>query len=665
MDFRKLIDQLDSINSEAKEKVREPYTIAKAVQDINNIAVSEPSKSDTRFSSANIKRFADKKTEIAYKIRELSSRIKNNDELSIYLSDLANMITGDPHNIKERPTQQHMDLIKTAILKHKEMDNPRDPDSDIPYDDNADDDDEPKEDLAQDLAHMKDLVKGIAKNPFKGDKVAKKINKKHGKDLAGNDLKKEGQYDGKSREELLKMKADAEASMKDMKSSGNDPQSKFYDETQMMMAQQHLDSINNALKKLGVTQEGIKVTQEAQMDANALKAWYNKYEDKQSWDAYGLAHGFFKWKLDSGIATDSMERSEVQALIKKFGEEEVMDDPFAAMEKAPELAPITTAMHDEFSKIVGKKYPDEEDFEKASNLIQDIDEAVKENINLNDKELADAVFKAIDLADKLGVNYAVDKVAEFAEDLYSAVNGTNESINESLLPKSHKVLKLVIDDIKKLKAEQDEMAKQGYDEDVEMIQRRLKDLIQIADLVKDGGYIDGVDTAVQDEVVDYYSKAGEPLSFAKEATNESKACNCDENCPCGGNCGDDCNCQAGCSSMNENSEPEWFQGLTNVTLNGDEFYETFGWIGIDEDTVEEAEYQGRKVKLGKPMRGDVKKFKVYVKNPKGNVVKVNFGDPDMKIKKSNPARRKSFRARHNCDSPGPRHKARYWSCRKW
>ena len=80
----------------------------------------------------------------------------------------------------------------------------------------------------------------------------------------------------------------------------------------------------------------------------------------------------------------------------------------------------------------------------------------------------------------------------------------------------------------------------------------------------------------------------------------------------------------------------------------------------------EAEYRGRKVKLGKPMRGDVKKFKVFVKDPKtGNVKKVNFGDPNMRIKKSNPARRRSFRARHNCDNPGPRTKARYWSCRKW
>lgn len=81
--------------------------------------------------------------------------------------------------------------------------------------------------------------------------------------------------------------------------------------------------------------------------------------------------------------------------------------------------------------------------------------------------------------------------------------------------------------------------------------------------------------------------------------------------------------------------------------------------------LDEAEYQGRNVPLGKPMKGDVKKSKVYVKGPSGRVVKVNFGDKKMKIKKSNPARRKSFRARHNCANPGPRWKARYWSCRAW
>jgi hypothetical protein len=80
------------------------------------------------------------------------------------------------------------------------------------------------------------------------------------------------------------------------------------------------------------------------------------------------------------------------------------------------------------------------------------------------------------------------------------------------------------------------------------------------------------------------------------------------------------------------------------------------------NTLHEAEYKGRR----KPMAGDVKKFKVYVKNAKGNVVKVNFGQKGVKIKKGNPKRRKSFRARHHCDTnPGPRWKARYWSCRKW
>lgn len=81
--------------------------------------------------------------------------------------------------------------------------------------------------------------------------------------------------------------------------------------------------------------------------------------------------------------------------------------------------------------------------------------------------------------------------------------------------------------------------------------------------------------------------------------------------------------------------------------------------------INEAEYQGKDVKLGKPMRGDVKKYKVYVKNDKGNVVKVNFGDKNMEIKRDDPKRRKSFRARHGCDNPGPRWKAKYWSCKFW
>lgn len=105
----------------------------------------------------------------------------------------------------------------------------------------------------------------------------------------------------------------------------------------------------------------------------------------------------------------------------------------------------------------------------------------------------------------------------------------------------------------------------------------------------------------------------------------------------------------------------------------DDEWDEFTWT-VEADVVYDedgfalgSEYQGRKVTLNKPFRtpDGPKKFSVYVKNEKGNVVKVNFGDPNMKIKKNIPERRKSFRARHNCDNPGPKWKARYWSCKAW
>ena len=99
----------------------------------------------------------------------------------------------------------------------------------------------------------------------------------------------------------------------------------------------------------------------------------------------------------------------------------------------------------------------------------------------------------------------------------------------------------------------------------------------------------------------------------------------------------------------------------NFEVTGEELYEDW------DELEEEAEHGGRKVKLGKPFLtpGGPKKRAVYVKNEKGNVVKVNFGDPNMRIKKNIPARRRSFRARHHCENPGPRTKARYWSYKAW
>ena len=96
-----------------------------------------------------------------------------------------------------------------------------------------------------------------------------------------------------------------------------------------------------------------------------------------------------------------------------------------------------------------------------------------------------------------------------------------------------------------------------------------------------------------------------------------------------------------------------------------EFAEDVNEWGVLPSTITEAQYQGKTVTLNKPVRGGTKKFYVYVKNEKGNIIKLGFGDPNMEIKADNPARRRSFRARHNCDNPGPKWKARYWSCKKW
>jgi hypothetical protein len=128
----------------------------------------------------------------------------------------------------------------------------------------------------------------------------------------------------------------------------------------------------------------------------------------------------------------------------------------------------------------------------------------------------------------------------------------------------------------------------------------------------------------------------------------------------------------------EENMPEWVQSKINKATD---YVDTAAdYIESNKERsrneIDEAEYQGRDVTLNKPMAGDVKKSKVYVKDPAtGNIKKVNFGhggtsakragQKTMKIKKSNPERRRNFRARHNCDNPGPKTSARYWSCRAW
>jgi hypothetical protein len=134
-----------------------------------------------------------------------------------------------------------------------------------------------------------------------------------------------------------------------------------------------------------------------------------------------------------------------------------------------------------------------------------------------------------------------------------------------------------------------------------------------------------------------------------------------------------------CVPINEGDEDD----IDEYDVNENDLYEVKDFIKFMKeytsflaeaqcDCVYEAKYHGRTVSLGKPMQGDIKKFKVYVKNNKGKVVKVNFGfggksahGKRMVIKAKNPKRRSAYRKRHHCDNPGPRWKANYWSCRKW
>lgn len=117
--------------------------------------------------------------------------------------------------------------------------------------------------------------------------------------------------------------------------------------------------------------------------------------------------------------------------------------------------------------------------------------------------------------------------------------------------------------------------------------------------------------------------------------------------------------------LKEAEDPCW-KGYEMVGMKDKNGKKVPNCVPKEETEIDEAEYQGREVPLNKPMAGDVKKSKVYVDlDGDGKATKVNFGDKNMTIKKNIPARRKSFRARHNCDNPGPKDKARYWSCKAW
>jgi hypothetical protein len=369
---------------------------------------------------------------------------------------------------------------------------------------------------------------------------------------------------------------------------------------------------------------------------NKINAWIEKYSKYEG--GYGnLPQGYVKWALDSGIATDFIEQNEDEAMEEKYGDA-YLNDPWDL--KFYNQMPITKACMEELEKITG-----DTDIDHNARII---DKVMHGDGNESTNE--DGMARGIGTLDKF-------------RELYRKGIGSDD--DEVVLRELIEVINddaLFADEFPELKAFtsasefDDSEIVTAKDVPGDTADEKIESLIKAID---DDEWVESfVITLMKDFNID--GGENEELDRIKElsgvVTNEEALSKCCD-APISDGPGD---AEGRCTSCGE------VVNVDEQTFEGEEFYEYYGYLPWHEDIVDEAEYQGRKVKLGKPMQGDVKKFKVYVRDPKTkNIKKVNFGDPNMRIKKSNPKRRKSFRARHNCANPGPRTKARYWSCRKW
>ena len=344
-----------------------------------------------------------------------------------------------------------------------------------------------------------------------------------------------------------------------------------------------------------------------------IGAWIATFDTYIGGNGDTLPEGYLQWALNSGITTDFVETNEADAMIKKHGEDKFENDPMSFIDEMP----ITKACIDELEAITGN-----DDLEDNAKIIDQV---------MNSDGNESVSVKATEDKNKPGQG-ALDKFRE----LHRKSIGSND--DEVVLKELIEVINddsLFADEFTALRA----FTSASQYDDSEIV------------TAKD------VPGNTPDEKIETLLKAIDDDSWVESfAEMLMKDFN-----------------------MSDNEELNRIKELAGASIDetyddDDAFYEAYGEMWFNEDDIiDEAEYQGRKVKLGKPMQGDVKKFKVYVKDPKtGNVKKVNFGHGGssvkgkaMKIRKNNPAARKSFRARHNCDNPGPRTKARYWSCRKW
>ena len=687
MDFRKLIDTIDSIQNQPeleakKEPERKVYkTVSDVVNDLKDAVFAEPSKTHTKYSSANIKKFADPRAEAAFKVGELASRINNNDELSMFLDTLASKVNNPEFEISPAVNK----VVQAVLDKHSEMHIEKDPDSDIPYDDN--DDDEKEESISSALNNLdSEAVK---------EEDPKELDfEKDTWPLAGGDFPDFWYCDncGKAASGGGSCPScGAERGFGESTEVTEAPMTGMLDADVADVfgsADRFIKNIENSFKdgNVKVEKEPIEVKKTLPNPSKTLRVLWDKEPIKRGngyWQAIQWADGSVHYvpmaddgtPIWTGEVPNTMRNTYKQ---KGFG----------------------------LSTSNGGKYVQKGNVWMTRE--QDIDNKMKQ---------ADADAKATDERNKV---YDLQTLYVLNQMGYSSLKAA-EQAHAKMSPADQEKMESEFEagmakaptDMETLKMAPSKKGATGSDADVQAAIKLLKS--KGYDVAKKSGDLDDPTTKIpqtgskpkanEPEVIstdihsegkkakpdfldvdndknkkETFKKALKDKEKQKESVNEEVADKQDalkhlqklmlmpsimKNKEMFNKIKARYNQLRANESVEEDVQESWFNDLTDVTLNGDEFYEAFGWIGIDEDAIDEAEYQGRKVKLGKPMRGDVKKFKVYVKNPKGNVVKVNFGDPDMKIKKSNPARRKSFRARHNCDSPGPRHKARYWSCRKW
>lgn len=728
MDFRNLIDKIDSITSEAKKEVqrKEYKTAADVIADINDAVFAEPSKSQIKYSSANIKQFTDERAEIAFKLSELAQLIKNNDELSLFISKVGNMV----HDSGKKLGPELVKVVQAAMEKHKELPLEKDPDSEIPYKDDNEDEFEStstfKSDIAKSIEEEGQLnERGELEilwdeEPIKrGGGMYQAIRFADGrKSYVPMAVDGRPIWTGKvTREFQVQSLLDKGFGLPAYK-YGQDFDADFQGNPPGWQGDGDYTGTHRKVGSRWVALDQYKHWSKSDdgnfyTDRSEALADLSFAEWKQAGEIRNINHELkmLALKLQAVDATDKLEWREAILTVNRAyrGDEQAFADMTQMVEQGTDIQVMIAGSalrgKKELADLVNKNELDmalqsKSHAEKMANVIkndaQDMAAELtgKAGTYGTDSTTGNTRYKGnTDMAKNAQTSQAgstTDTMPDLQFDgMYESLtyhnrriqsNGNTVNFNiDTSKPKTHwewqgKKYRIYAtpEEIEKFKNSQHSNGWVQTDNNVGDGNPNYQNDAQATDPFDPKNQQTGPDgnptmppksgVYARDAYTGKETRKGDPDMVARAEKN-FKDKMLDPKSDEAKELFKDLELE---SIQNESEEiTEWFNGLNDVTLHGDEFYESFGWIGENEEHIEEAEYQGRTVKLNKPMRGDVKKFKVYVKNPKGNVVKVNFGDPDMKIKRSNPERRKSFRARHNCDSPGPKHKARYWSCRKW